>query len=182
MSTLKVHNEVTARFIDLANRLHESESIDKNLVSAGLMAAAGLYNAFRFLEVEDDAAKTVNSLKMNLYGAHRQLGTITDRFMETAKTISGEEGSNYQTAAAALVAASGIYATFAAAGNDGYLQPGGVAKISEKFGELLAVVTANQLPPGHIHPMIETYRGNLEAIQAMKRRELEARGVKTESA
>lgn len=180
MSTLNVHNEVTARFIDLANRLRESENTDKNLVSAGLMAAAGLYNSFRF--IEGDAAKTVSSLKQNLYGAHRQLGGITDRFMELARSTSDEEDMNYQTAAAALVAASGIYATFAAAGNDGYLQPGGVKKISEKFGELLAVVTAGQLPSSYIHPMIETYSKNLEAIQEMKRRELEARGIKTESA
>lgn len=182
MSTLKVHNEVTARFIDLANRLHEGENTDKNLVSAGLMAAAGLYNSFRFIETQGEAGKTVSSLKQNLYGAHQQLGAITDRFMDLAKSTSEEEGMNYQAAAAALVAASGIYATFAAAGNDGYLQPGGVSKISEKFGELLAVVTAGQLSANRIHPMIETYRRNLEAVQAMKRRELETRGVKTNEA
>lgn len=182
MSTLKVHNEVTARFIDLANQLHEGEHIDKHLVSAGLMAATGLYNSFRFIDPEGEVEKTVAGLKRNLHSAHRQLGEVTERFIGLAQATSREEGVQYPGAAAALVAASGIYTTFVVAGNEGYLRPDGVKKVAEKFGEMLAMVTAGQLPSSHIHPMIDTYGKNLEAIQAMKRRELEAGGVKTHDA
>ena len=79
------------------------------------------------------------------------LNDCTNKFIELANTLR-EEGQEVQLVSAALMAASGIYATFTAAGNNGALEPSGVEKVAA------------------------VYRQNLEHIQARKKAELAARG------
>jgi len=73
----------------------------------------------------------------------------TRRFVELANAMK-EEGQDIQLISAALMSASGIYVTYAAAGNSGVLQPTGLEKV------------------------MELYRRNLEHIQRRKREELES--------
>lgn len=72
----------------------------------------------------------------------------TRRFIELANEMK-EEGLNIQMISAALMSASGIYATYVSAGNQGGLQPSGVDKV------------------------VMMYRRNLEHIQERKREEME---------
>ena len=62
-----------------------------------------------------------------------------------------EEGQDIRLISAALMSASGIYATFVMAGNEGGLQPSGVDKV------------------------VMMYRRNLEHIQERKKQETEAK-------
>ena len=73
----------------------------------------------------------------------------THKFIDLANELNAE-GHNEQLVSAALMAASGIYATFTSAGNDGGLQPSGVDKV------------------------VMMYRRNLEHIQERKKAESEA--------
>ncbi len=73
----------------------------------------------------------------------------TNRFIDLANELKNE-GHDTQLISAALMAASGIYATFISAGNDGGLQPSGVDKV------------------------VMMYRRNLEHIQERKKAEKEA--------
>ena len=73
----------------------------------------------------------------------------THRFIELANKMKDEE-LDIKLISAALMAASGIYATYVAAGNNGALEPSGVDKV------------------------VNIYRDNLEHIQKRKREELEA--------
>ena len=73
----------------------------------------------------------------------------TTRFIDLANELKNE-GHDTQVISAALMAASGIYATFISAGNDGGLQPSGVDKV------------------------VMMYRRNLEHIQERKKAEKEA--------
>lgn len=75
----------------------------------------------------------------------------TSRFIDLANQIASEEGDP-KLVSAALMAASGIYATFTTAGNEGFLGPGGVNQVAE------------------------LYKKNLAYIQERKRAELEAEG------
>lgn len=72
----------------------------------------------------------------------------TTRFIELANELK-DLGYDPQLVSAALMAASGIYATFITAGNKGGLQPSGVDKV------------------------VMMYRRNLEHIQERKREESE---------
>lgn len=72
----------------------------------------------------------------------------TTRFIDLANQMAAE-GKDPQLVSAALMAASGIYVTFVAAGNEGGLEEGGVEKV------------------------VELYRRNLQHIQERKRQELE---------
>ena len=74
----------------------------------------------------------------------------TNRFIDLANTLKNE-GHDVQMISAALMAASGIYATYITAGNTGGLQPSGVDKV------------------------VMMYRRNLEFIQERKKAEKEAR-------
>ena len=74
--------------------------------------------------------------------------TCTNRFIGLANDLKNE-GFDIQLISAALMAASGIYATFVSAGNKGGLQPSGVDKV------------------------VMMYRQNLEHIQERKREEAE---------
>ncbi len=73
----------------------------------------------------------------------------THKFIELANELK-DQGHSPQLVSAALMAASGIYATFITAGNTGGLQPSGVDKV------------------------VMMYRRNLEHIQERKKAEKEA--------
>ena len=74
----------------------------------------------------------------------------THKFINLANELK-DEGHSPQLISAALMAASGIYATFITAGNTGGLQPSGVDKV------------------------VLMYRRNLEYIQERKKAEKEAK-------
>ena len=80
----------------------------------------------------------------------------TNRIIGLANELKNE-GHSPQLVSAALMAASGIYATFITAGNDGGLQPSGVDKV------------------------VMMYRRNLEHIQELKKAEKEAREDATDA-
>ncbi len=71
----------------------------------------------------------------------------TSRFVALANEMK-EEGTDIRIVNAALMAASGIYATYSAAGNAGALEPTGVDKV------------------------VTLYRQNLEHIQKRKKEEV----------
>jgi hypothetical protein len=73
----------------------------------------------------------------------------THKFIDLANELN-TEGHDQQLVSAALMAASGIYATYISAGNEGGLQPSGVDKV------------------------VMMYRRNLEHIQERKKAEREA--------
>jgi len=73
----------------------------------------------------------------------------TSKFIDLANELK-DKGHDPQLVSAALMAASGIYATFITAGNTGGLQPSGVDKV------------------------VMMYRRNLEHIQERKKAESEA--------
>jgi len=73
----------------------------------------------------------------------------TTKFIDLANELK-DQGHNPQVISAALMAASGIYATFITAGNAGGLQPSGVDKV------------------------VLMYRRNLEYIQERKKAERDA--------
>jgi hypothetical protein len=68
----------------------------------------------------------------------------THKFIELANELKAE-GMDIQLVSAALMTASGIYATYSAAGNDGALEESGVTKV------------------------VDMYRQNLEFIQERKK-------------
>lgn len=68
----------------------------------------------------------------------------TNKFIELANELHGE-GYEPQLISAALMSASGIYATYVSSGNEGGLQPSGVDKV------------------------VMMYRRNLEHIQEIKK-------------
>ena len=72
----------------------------------------------------------------------------THRFIDLANEMQNE-GLDINLVSAALMASSGIYATYVAAGNNGALQQSGIDKV------------------------VEMYRNNLEHIQRRKKEELE---------
>ena len=73
----------------------------------------------------------------------------THKLIDLANELN-TEGHDQQLVSAALMAASGIYATYISAGNEGGLQPSGVDKV------------------------VMMYRRNLEHIQERKKAEREA--------
>ncbi|MEN1727896.1 MAG: DUF3144 domain-containing protein [Pseudomonadota bacterium] len=77
----------------------------------------------------------------------------TERFITLANQMANDEGLDIKMISAALMAASGVYATFMAAGNQGFLAPGGVDRVAE------------------------VYKNNLGYIQERKKQELEAQGL-----
>lgn len=74
----------------------------------------------------------------------------TTKFIELANELK-TEGFDAQLVSAALMSASGIYATYVAAGNSGALEPSGVEKVAN------------------------LYRTNLEHIQERKKEEVLAK-------
>jgi len=76
---------------------------------------------------------------------------LVGRFVRLANGMK-DEGKPIEMISAALMSASGIYATFVAAGNEGFLKTGGVNKITE------------------------VYRNNLLNVQRVKQAEAQAQG------
>lgn len=74
-------------------------------------------------------------------------------FIQLANTLVNDKGFDMKLVSAALMAASGVYATFSAAGNQGFLAPGGVDRVAE------------------------IYKRNLSYIQERKKEELESQGL-----
>ncbi|NNE04373.1 MAG: DUF3144 domain-containing protein [Xanthomonadales bacterium] len=72
----------------------------------------------------------------------------THKFVELANELKNE-GHDTKLVSAALMTASGVFATFAAAGNQGVLEPSGVDKV------------------------VNLFRNNLEFIQARKKEEIQ---------
>ncbi|MDX1461037.1 MAG: DUF3144 domain-containing protein, partial [Xanthomonadales bacterium] len=70
----------------------------------------------------------------------------TEKFIELANELHSS-GFDRQLVSAALMTASGIYATYTAAGNQGVLEPSGIDKV------------------------VNLFRNNLEFIQQRKREE-----------
>jgi hypothetical protein len=92
----------------------------------------------------------LNKIKGNkTVGDRESHNECTHKFIALANELK-DEGNDPQLVSAALMAASGIYATFATAGNTGGLQPSGVDKI------------------------VMMYRRNLEHIQERKKAEADA--------
>jgi hypothetical protein len=60
----------------------------------------------------------------------------TNKFIELANELK-EEGINVTLVNGALMTASGIYATYIAAGNEGALEPSGVDKIVDLYRRTL---------------------------------------------
>jgi len=83
--------------------------------------------------------------------AHNQ---ATNEFIELANKMVNERGFDRNLVSAALMAASGVYATFIAAGNQGFLAENGVDKVASM------------------------YKNNLDYIQRRKKEDLEAQGLK----
>lgn len=71
----------------------------------------------------------------------------TLKFVDLANELKNE-GYDHKLVSAALMTASGIFATFSAAGNQGVLEPSGVDKV------------------------VNLFRNNLEFIQARKKEEI----------
>jgi hypothetical protein len=83
--------------------------------------------------------------------AHNQ---ATNEFIELANKMVNERGFDRNLVSAAMMAASGVYATFIAAGNQGFLADNGVEKVASM------------------------YKNNLVYIQKRKKEDLEAQGLK----
>src|SRR5690625_5659387 len=83
--------------------------------------------------------------------AHNQ---ATNEFIALANQLVNDRGFERNLVSAALMAASGVYATFIAAGNQGFLAENGVDKVAS------------------------IYKNNLAYIQKRKKEELEAQGLK----
>ena len=54
--------------------------------------------------------------------------------------MANEEGQDIKMISAALMAASGVYATFMAAGNQGFLAPNGIDRVAEVYKNNLAYI------------------------------------------
>ncbi|GEM_PF-1352701 len=181
---LEAHNRATNQLIEVANTLKQKHAQDPTVVSAGLMAACGLYCLFLNVEQEDkynenQKSEMIKGLRENLKTSHEDLAHCANQFMHKASKL--HEEMHGRQVYAALMAASAIFATFVTAGNQGFLRPEGVKKVSEKYGQLLTVVTAGLLSESqHAHAIV-VYRENLDRLQALKEKQLAEQGHDTQS-
>ena len=76
----------------------------------------------------------------------REYNLLSERFIALANEMKNE-GKSQQMVNAALMSASGIYATYTAAGNDGGLNPSGVDQV------------------------VAVYKANLENVQKLKQQQ-----------
>src|SRR5690625_8008395 len=97
------------------------------------------------------SARTPMSKQHKQIDAHDQ---ATNEFIALANPLVDDRGLERNLVSAALMAASGVYATFIAAGNQGFLAENGVDKVAG------------------------IYKNNLAYIQKRKKEELEAQGLK----
>lgn len=82
-----------------------------------------------------------------------QVMDVSQKFIDLANQLK-DQGLPPALVSSALMQASAIYATYAAAGNEGYLQPSGVERVAS------------------------VYRAGLAELQKFKRANLEAQGLK----
>ena len=61
---------------------------------------------------------------------------LTQEIIDLANAMA-ERGANADLVSASLMSASAIYATFANAGNEGYLEESGIEKVTEVFKQQL---------------------------------------------
>ena len=80
-----------------------------------------------------------------------QIMTMVQEFIDVANRLK-DEGKPVEIINASLMLASGTYATYLAAGNNGYLKESGIRKVSE------------------------AYRTNLERVQEIKKAQLNLDG------
>ncbi len=66
-----------------------------------------------------------------------QHNQAVNRLIECANDLK-DKGYDPRVISAALLSAAGIYTTYVEAGNDGFLQPAGVDKLTEIFRQQLA--------------------------------------------
>jgi len=78
-----------------------------------------------------------------------ELERLLKRFIVLANEMQGE-GNSIELVNAALMMASCTYATYAAAGNDGYLEEGGVNKVAAVFKRNLSCL--QQLKKSQLNP------------------------------
>jgi hypothetical protein len=64
---------------------------------------------------------------------------LAQRFIDVANGLK-DQGRSLDAINGALMLASGIYATYSAAGNDGFLKPQGVDKVVEVYRRNLAAL------------------------------------------
>ena len=68
-----------------------------------------------------------------------QIMSMVDEFITVANRLK-DEGNDAELVNAAFMLASGNYATFLAAGNEGYLKEGGVRKIAKAYEHNLTLL------------------------------------------
>ncbi len=90
------------------------------------------------------------SEKQKQMDAHNQ---AMSEFIQMANSMVNDKGFDMKLVSAAMMAASGVYATFTAAGNEGFLAEGGVDRVADM------------------------YKKNLAYIQKRKKEELESKGL-----
>ena len=86
----------------------------------------------------------------------QQFDACINRFIELANTMHGEKIPQ-GVVSSALMTASGIYATFVVSGNDGGLTESGIDKVTD------------------------AYRGQLEQVQKMRKKQQERRANEASS-
>jgi hypothetical protein len=68
-----------------------------------------------------------------------QHNQAVNRLIETANDMK-DKGFDPRVVSAALISAAGIYATYVEAGNEGYLQPTGVDRLTEIFRQQVSYI------------------------------------------
>ncbi|MCV6613927.1 MAG: DUF3144 domain-containing protein [Cellvibrionaceae bacterium] len=63
----------------------------------------------------------------------------TNQFIELANKLK-DEGGEIEIISAALMSASGIYATYTTSGNEGYLHPSGIDKVTQVYKNNLTFI------------------------------------------
>lgn len=180
-SQLEQHNLAIDRLIQTANRIHAEGEYDTNLVSAAMMATCAIHGTILHYQLnhatDAEGLNMLERLKQRLAQQHTGMARCTDRFMAAGTALKQDPGMAFNQVAPAMVAASGVYATFAYAGNQGFLRPGGVDKVTEKYGELLELVAGEELDETYRKAMVDTYQRNLARVQEMKKHQLREEGL-----
>jgi hypothetical protein len=81
----------------------------------------------------------------------------TGKFIDLANKLK-DEGHDVSLVSAALMSASGVYATYTAAGNSGALEPSGVDKVVALYRRTLEhIQKTKQQDPNIENPLDETW-------------------------
>ncbi len=76
---------------------------------------------------------------------------MTNEFIELANKFK-DKGIDLQVVSAALMYASGIYATYVYTGNEGYLQDSGVTKVVNAYEKYLRQIQAAKIAQTNVQP------------------------------